>query len=775
LRAFRYNNRMPPDEASLNYGPKSQFHHIASGLWPAAVLVLLIFLAYYPTLRCGFIWDDDAYVTENPLLTAPDGMKRIWFSMDSPSQYFPLTYTMFRLERPFWGLNPAGYHLFNILLHAANAWLVWRLLKRLGVPGAWLAAALFALHPVQVESVAWITERKNLLSLFFFLLAWRAWIEFVDERPGPVWRWYGLSLLFYVLALFAKTTACTLPAALLLVLWLKEKPIARSRLAQVAPFVALGLAMGLLTMWWERYHQGTEGSYYGLGWPERVLLASRAVWFYVGKLAWPAPLIFSYPKWTIDVGDPWAYVWPVASMGLAGLIYWARGWLGRGVEAAVLFYVAMLSPMLGFIMLATFQYSYVADHYQYVASIGLLALAAAAITVISGRLRGKWAWGPPAGCGILLLGLGVLTWRQTGIYRDRETLWRDTLKKNPASWMAHDNLGTCLFETGRLEDAMELFRRSLKLNPNGVVGHNNYSAALQRCGRLDEAEAMLRKALELAPGYIPSHINLVKIFQKRGQLNEVVEEFKTILQLLPPSGPARIGLADSLCLLGRPGEAIPYYREAQEANPTNADVRIRLGRALIENGEFGSAESTFSSVLQADPGNAKAMDGMGYALAMQGQLEAAKSRFREAMQRDPKDAYAHLHYAICLSAHRQAAEAMAEYRRALSLDPDLSLACNNLAWMLATHPDAQIRNGPEAVNLAERACRLTNQELPFYLGTLAAAYAEAGRFNDAIATAEKARDLARKGGQEQVAKRNEQLLELYRAGQPYHEPADAAQ
>ena len=191
------------------------------------MLVLLIFLAYYPALRGGFIWDDDAYVTENPLLTAPDGLKRIWFSLDSPSQYFPLTYTTFRLERSFWGLNPAGYHLVNILLHAVNALLVWRLLRRLSVPGAWLAAALFALHPVQVESVAWITERKNVLSLFFFLLALLAWIEFAGDRPRPAWRWYGLTLIFYGLALCAKTTACTLPAALLLILWLKEKPINR--------------------------------------------------------------------------------------------------------------------------------------------------------------------------------------------------------------------------------------------------------------------------------------------------------------------------------------------------------------------------------------------------------------------------------------------------------------------------------------------------------------------------------------------------------------------
>ena len=226
------------------------------------LLVAATLLAYQPAWQAGFIWDDDEYVTNNPLLTAPDGLKRIWFSLDSPSQYFPLTYTVFRIERSLWGLNPAGYHWVNILLHAANALLVWRLLRRLSVPGAWLAAAIFALHPVQVESVAWVTELKNVLSLFFFLLALLAWVEFVEDRPKPLWRFYRLALMFCALALFSKTTACTLPAALLLILWLKGKPITRSRLAQIVPFLVLGVGMGLVTVWWERFHQEVRGIFW---------------------------------------------------------------------------------------------------------------------------------------------------------------------------------------------------------------------------------------------------------------------------------------------------------------------------------------------------------------------------------------------------------------------------------------------------------------------------------------------------------------------------------
>ena len=289
-------------------------------------LVIATVLAYQPAWHGAFIWDDDQYVTENPLLTAPDGLRRIWFSLDSPSQYFPLTYTTFYLERPWWGLNPAGYHWVNLLLHAGNALLVWRLLARLRAPGAWLAAGIFALHPVQVESVAWITERKNALMAFFYLLTLLAWVRFIGGKTARPWRFYVLALFCYALTLLAKTTACTLPAALLLILWLEKIPIGWRRLAQVAPFLAMGIGMGLVTVWWERHHQGTHGQLFAIGWAERGLIASRAVWFYAGKLLWPANLTFSYPRWTISATDPAAYGWVAATAALGAGIWRARRW-----------------------------------------------------------------------------------------------------------------------------------------------------------------------------------------------------------------------------------------------------------------------------------------------------------------------------------------------------------------------------------------------------------------------------------------------------------------
>ena len=339
--------------------------------WRAALLAALIAVAtlaaYAPALDAGFIWDDDDYVTQNPLLPAPDGLRRIWFSMDAPSQYFPLVYSSFRAEYALWGFDPFGYHLVNILLHVANALLVWWVLARLRAPGAWFAAAIFALHPVHVESVAWITERKNVLSLFFFLASLLAWMRFAEPGARARGGYYSVALACHALALFSKTTACTLPAAQLLVLWLQGERIRLRRVAQVLPFLLLGFLMGLVTIIWERFHQGTVGDRFELSLVEGALVATRAVWFYLGKLAWPAQLTFSYPKFEIDPRDPLQYAWLVAG----GVLLWAlwhwRERIGRAPLAAAIFFVAMLSPMLGFIPLFTFFYTFVADHYQYVA------------------------------------------------------------------------------------------------------------------------------------------------------------------------------------------------------------------------------------------------------------------------------------------------------------------------------------------------------------------------------------------------------------------------
>lgn len=360
-------------------------------VWLGGLFIILATLAAYrPVFSAGFIWDDDAYVTENSLLSAPDGLSRIWFSAHSQSQYFPLVFTTFRLEYALWGLNPVGYHIVNVCLHIVNALLAWALLKRLSLPGAWLAAAIFALHPVQVETVAWITELKNTESALFYLLALFAWLHFCAGKG----RWfYALALALHALALFAKTTACTLPAVLLLVLWLKHEPMNWRRVFQTLPFLLLGFGMGLLSVWWEGHLGNYQPKYHLLGGPlDRLLIATHALWFYAGKIFWPAALTFSYPRWEINAGDWRQYVWLAGCLAVAAWLWCARRKLGRGAAAALIFFAVVLSPMLGFIPLYTFYFSYVADHYQYLACLGLIALGLGLAATFLRRA------GPAAGC-----------------------------------------------------------------------------------------------------------------------------------------------------------------------------------------------------------------------------------------------------------------------------------------------------------------------------------------------------------------------------------------
>src|SRR5437016_4860358 len=526
------------------------------------ILAAATVFAYRPAWHGGFLWDDDAYVTNNELLTARDGLRRIWFSFDSPSQYFPLVYTTFRIEHALWGLNPLGYHWVNILLHVANALLVWRLLARLNVPGAWLAGAIFALHPVQVESVAWITERKNVLMGFFFLLALLAWIVFIDERTKRPWPFYGLALVFYVLALSAKSTACTLPAALLLILWLQKRRINTRRLIQILPFVILGMGMGLLAVWWERYHQGTSRAVFAFLTPiERILIASRAVWFYLSKLIWPSNLTFIYPRWNISPQHLLDYTWLLAGIVLCAAIYFLRRYFGRSVEVAAAFFVATLSPVLGFIMLFTFRYTFVADHYQYLACIGPIALFSAGIASLADMLKQYRA----LTLGVALFSvasLGALTWRQAAMYGDIETLWRTTLARNPECWMAHTNLGVVLLQKGELNDGIAHYRAALQMQSDSWDAEYNLGTALVAKGEVDEAIVHCERAVAMQPNDPDGQVSLGDALLQKKRIEEAIAHYQKAMMLHPDHFLANYGLARAFLEKGELDTAIQHCRVA---------------------------------------------------------------------------------------------------------------------------------------------------------------------------------------------------------------------
>lgn len=566
----------------------------------AGLIVALTMLAYWPALQGGFVWEDDRYVTNNPLLTAPDGLRRIWFSLDSPSQYFPLTYTSLRIDRALWGDGPFGYHLTNLLFHIANALLLWRLLAQLKIPGAWFAAGIFALHPVHVESVAWITERKNVLMAFFFLLTLLWWVRFLDEPTRRRWRPYLLALLFYALALASKTTACTIPAALVLILWLQKKPINRQHVVQIIPFVLLGLLMGLLTIWWERYRQGTQGSEFAMGIPERLIIASHAIWFYAGKLIWPSQLTFIYPRWNIVPDNLFSYGWLLALVVLGAVIYLVRRRAGRGPEVGLAFFVITLGPVLGFVMLYTFRYKFVADHYQYVASIGLIALFAAGFAKLASKTRSGWAC--EAGIAALLfLTLGGLTWRQAGIYRNSETIWKDTIKKNPGCWMAHASLGVELLQENRPDEALVHALQAIALKPDYAPAQNNVGNVYYRRGQIDEAIAHFRKALEIDPNTTSVHNNLGNALMRRGQIDEAIAHLLKAVEINPDSAPAHNNLGIAYRRAGKFDEAIQHYEKAISLKPDYAEAHHNLANVLQQVGRRDEAVAQLKEALRLKP------------------------------------------------------------------------------------------------------------------------------------------------------------------------------
>lgn len=599
------------------------------------LLVLIFFItcaAYYPAIHAGFIWDDDFYVTENHLLTAPDGLRRIWFTTESPSQYFPLTYSVFMIERRLWDLNPMGYHLVNIALHAINAILVFLLFTRLKLRRAWMAAAIFALHPVHVESVAWITELKNTLSGMFYLLAMLSYLHFEDNQQ---WRWYAQAFVLFALALLSKTVVLTLPLVILLVGWWRRGRITWREANLLLPFLVLGLAMGLLSSWWEINQQGTTGEVFDFSFFQRVLLSGRALCFYVLKLLWPVNLTFSYPQWTLNPLALGQYGWHLGLLLLLLVLWQLRKKWGRGPLTGVAIFMVTLAPMLGFVNYYTMRYSFVADHYQYLASLGLIAVLVDGISwgfkrcmemadyTTAERLKKVEAF---IGL-IVVLMLGILTWQQTYAYRDSETLWMDTLKKNPQSWMAYNNLGIIRSEQGNLEDGIEYFTKALTLNPAHVEAYNNLGAAYTKLDRLAEAIAAYEQALAIMPNHPKTRNNRGIIYAKEGKLDYAIEEYKKAVSVRPRYIEAWYNLGNTYLKKDSLDEAIAAYKQVLTLKPLHAETHVNLGAAYLTNNSLDEAILHLKKALAIDPTLANAHINLASVYYLQGNYRLAVQEY----------------------------------------------------------------------------------------------------------------------------------------------------
>ncbi|HEX9792759.1 MAG TPA: tetratricopeptide repeat protein, partial [Planctomycetota bacterium] len=676
------------------------------------------------------------------------GLGQIWTNPERSPQWYPLVFTTFWVENQLWGKSPAGYHLVNLLLHALSAVLIWRLLHGLRLPGAWFAAALFAVHPVMVESVAWVTERKNVLSLALALAAahlFFIWLRRLGdprdlaalgsaETPArtraPERGRAALALagcfVCFVLALFSKTVVAALPPALLLLLWWRGARLFSLRaLLPLLGMFAAGVAMGLFTAEQELEKVRATGVWFEHGFVERLLVAGRAVWFYLYKLLLPFDLQFLYPRWKPDPASILQWLFPVAAVVFVGSLWALRKRLGRGPLVAVLIFGGTLFPALGFFNVYPHKFSWVADHFQYHASVAMLALIAAALVRLpylrsagdpplrDGPLPVRWPRATLAAVCAPLVVLAALSAEQSGMYKDQRTLWRQTLDDNPGAWLAANNLGVLAEDNPELAESY--FRQGLAIEPDWNHGARHNLAILHmRRGEFAEAERLEREAVFIEPYYLQSWYNLGLICLQTRQFGKAVDAFAEAVDLWT-STPHPV-LAPPLGMYGQ------------------------YAIALSETGDFDGAEA-----------------------AMRVELEhhgtAGQTRFN---------------WARILATNGRTERAVAELESLLRVAPDYPSALVTLGWIRAAHQQALHRKPNVALGLAQKAAQGRNAGNPEMLDLLAAAYAATGDYTTAAEVAQRAAGIAAKAGLEPLAQAISRRLQLYRQGQPFRSPTGLA-
>ena len=548
----------------------------------AAALVLLVAAAYAPAFLAGFVWDDRIF-TESRAVRDWAGLWKIWFSpadIRNEAHYWPLVYTTFWIEHKLWGFAPAGYHAVNVLLHAANTVLLWRLAGRLEVPGAWAIAAVFAVHPLHVESVAWVMERKDVLSALFYFAAVSAWLRFSE---GGGWKHYLLALVLFVLGLLCKSIVVTLPAALLICHWWKRGRVGGADLLRLAPFFAVGIAVAAADT---AYAASREPLDLGYTVVERALIAAHALWFYVEKLLWPAGLAVIYPHWAVDAADPLAWGRLAAVIALAAALWVLRRRIGRGPFAGAAFFAVTLSPVLGFVDYGYMQFSFVADRYQYLAGIGPIAVLTGAAALGARRLPERPRMAAAGLAAVAVAVLGTLTFRQAEIYRDGVTFFGHIVAHNPTAREAHRNLGEALVKAGRLEEALAAFHIAARLAPNDARDRSNVGAGLIMLGRVDEGAEHLHRALALDPRSVYALQNLAATEAMRKRHGEALRLYRRLVEVDPRNPSAHHGVGTALYYLGRHGEALEALDRGVSLDPARQDIRVNRDevRAILRQG-----------------------------------------------------------------------------------------------------------------------------------------------------------------------------------------------
>jgi len=702
-------------------------------------LLALTLLAYSKALHFGFIWDDDYHVTANPCVVGPWGLREIWTT--SSANFFPLVLTTLRGEFLLWGVCPSLYHLVNLLFHAFSTIALWMVLRELRVPGAWFGAALWCVHPVQMESAMWISEQKNTESALFYLLSILFFLRFQD-RGKRARSLYVCSLLCALLALASKTSTVVLPLVLLICGWWRGERLGKSYLFRVAPFLFLSAFAGLLTVLEQRYHVGASGHEYTLDLPQRIALVGITPWFYLGKLVWPPSINFIYPKWTATQLIPLGWM----LLATNALLLWGLWHFGRGkVWARSLlfawgYFLLALLPVSGLFDGYFFRYSYVSDHFQYLASMGI-AGGCGALVFSGAKLR---SFAVMIACALL----ASLIWIDRGRgerFSDSRSLWLDTASHNPLCWMALGNLGMLAHAEGKIPEAQSYFQSALLIHPGSIEALNNLGVISMGAGDLKAAKEDFKKVLSIDPRQSMALCNLGDIAQREGEFDEAIGYFERAIeandlnpnakcslaallqsrgrvdqaesllrdacQKSPRSAPPHAMMAAILSARGDVPAAVGEYKASLALDPSSELVRNELALLQIRLGHPAEATGELRRVLVANPKNIDARMNLALLLLNQGSLVEAAKEFRELIAISPSDHEALNSYGLTLLRMKERPGALAAFRKSLQLDPDQPEVLLNLALVLASGSGSL----QEAASIAQRALDLAikkgNQEL----------------------------------------------------------------
>ncbi len=645
----------------------------------SAALCLLVAVSYFPALAAGFVWDDEILIRAMPIHTW-SGLAQIWFTPSALRQYeghyWPLLYTTFWLEHKLWGLTPLGYHLVNLLLHTGAVLLLWRLLRQLGVPGAWFAAAVFAVHPLHVESVAWVIGRKDILVTLFYLSSVLAYVRFAEmPRGGRRGGQYLLAMALFVLGLLSKSVTITLPVALLLWHWWRHGRVTLADFSRTLPFFLVGLGITLADY---SYYANNEQISFAYTLLERGLIAARALVFYAGKLLWPAGLIGVYPHWEPGIGDLLAWGCAVGGAAVVAVLWHRRRQLGRGPLAGLLFFAVALSPVLGFVDFGYMQFSFVADRYQYLAGIGLIAVMVAA----AGRAC-QWGLGMlpaprtrPARLAIGAVGAailavaGLLTWNHAGLYRDNGTFFTHVIAHNPQARGAHHNLANHLLAEGRHEEAHAAYQTALELRPDNPELLVGIGTLLSKQGHYEEALARYREALRLNPKHQIAMRNIAEVLMNQGRHAEGLAVAQKVIARYPDNASAHQLAGYGLFHLNRKAEALRYYDRALALDPNLKGAHNNLAIHLEAEGHDREALAAFQAALERQPDSPSLLTSIGRLLSKQGHKEEALARYREALRLNPQYQIAMRNIAVVLINQGRYAEGLAAAQQVIAHYPD---------------------------------------------------------------------------------------------------------